>query len=142
MRLKSLLAQQIPFDRPSAFVGSHAEGNNSSTSLLSPSTIISTWCYLRVRIHNVTGDSDFACGIISKDSRLAHLADFYPDAALASLWRTLDLSQKYPFFDENRSRLLRLISTEEFRRRLIGEFKLKGCLFSPLSVRIALEFRS
>lgn len=71
-------------------------------------------------LHNVTVDSDNGC-IISKDGRLAHLADSHPDAALGSLWRNLALSEKYPFFDENRSRLLRLISPEEFRHRLTGE---------------------
>jgi hypothetical protein len=72
-------------------------------------------------IHNVTVDSDYGCGVISKDHRLANLADSEPDAALAKQWQTLDLSRKYSFFDENRFRLLRLISTHEFRRRLLGE---------------------
>ena len=72
-------------------------------------------------IYNVTVDTDYGCGIISKDHRLAQVADSMPDAALAERWQALDLSQKYSFFDENRSRLLRLISLADFRRRLIGE---------------------
>ena len=73
------------------------------------------------RIHYVTVDSDYGCGIVSKDRRLDHLSGSRPDATLASRWRTLGLSQKYPFFDENRARLLRLISTEEFCGRLAGD---------------------
>jgi hypothetical protein len=72
-------------------------------------------------IHNVTVDTDYGCGIISKDHRLAGLADSQPDAALAGLWQALELAQKYSFLNENRSRLLRLISPDTFRRRLIGE---------------------
>jgi hypothetical protein len=53
-----------------------------------------------------------------KHARLAGLFGSWPDASLASAWRRLDLSEKYAFFDENRSRLLRLISTDEFCRRL------------------------
>jgi hypothetical protein len=72
-------------------------------------------------IHYITVDCDYGCGIISKDRRLAHLSASLPDAALASRWRTLELAQKYPFFDENRARLLRLISTDLFCRGLAGE---------------------
>jgi hypothetical protein len=69
-------------------------------------------------IDYVTVDADYGCGIISKDHRLARFVGSRPDATLASLWRMLDLSQKYSFFDEIRSRLLRLISIDEFRARL------------------------
>ena len=73
-------------------------------------------------IHYVTVDTDYGCGIISKDHRLADLFGSWRDASLASPWRELDLSEKYAFFDENRSRLLHLISTDEFCRRLGREF--------------------
>jgi hypothetical protein len=72
-------------------------------------------------ISYITVDSDYGCGIISKDRRLAHLSGSRPDAALVSRWRALDLTHKYPFLDENRSQLLRLISTNEFRRGFAGE---------------------
>jgi len=72
-------------------------------------------------IHYVTVDCDYGCGIISKDQRLDPLFGSRPDATLPLLWRTLDLSQKYPFFDEIRSRLLCLISIDEFCHRVAGE---------------------
>jgi hypothetical protein len=72
-------------------------------------------------IDYVTVDTDYGCGIISKDDRLADFAGSRPDATLASLWRMLDLSQKYSFFDEIRSRLLRLISIDEFCARVGGD---------------------
>jgi hypothetical protein len=70
--------------------------------------------------HYITVDSDYGCGIISKDRNLTRLNNSHLAATLASQWRILDISQKYPFFDENRSQLLRLISTHEFSRRLGG----------------------
>ena len=106
--------------------------NPPNPSCAQPEVIPEEWCgvtfaaYLDVvlftgGIHNITVDTDYGCGIISKDHRVAYIADSQPDAALAKRWQTLDLSQKYSFFNENRSRLLRLISTNDFRRRLIGE---------------------
>ena len=71
-------------------------------------------------IYYVTVDTDYGCGIISKADRLADVFGSGSDASLASPWREVDLSEKYAFFDENRSRLLRLISTDEFSRRLGG----------------------
>lgn len=65
-------------------------------------------------IHYITVDSDYGCGIISKDHRLGHLYKSQPATPLASQWQRLNISQKYAFFDENRSQLLRLISTDTF----------------------------
>ncbi len=68
-------------------------------------------------LHYITVDTDYGCGVISKDDRLEGLYKSQPDASLASRWRTLDISQKYAFLDENRSQLLRLISTDAFCQR-------------------------
>lgn len=69
-------------------------------------------------LHYITVDSDYGCGIISKDHRLAYLYKSQPATPFALQWQMLNLSQKYPFFDENRSQLLHLISTHTFCRRL------------------------
>jgi len=71
-------------------------------------------------IHYITVDSDYGCGIISKDHRLLNLYKSQPATTFASQWQTLSLSQKYPFLDENRSQLLHLISADTFYRRLVG----------------------
>jgi hypothetical protein len=70
------------------------------------------------RISYITVDTDYGCGIITRDDRFAHVVDSFPDAAVTSQWRAIQLPEKYPFLDENRSRLLRLLSTEEFLRGL------------------------
>lgn len=65
-------------------------------------------------LHYVTVDSDYGCGIISKDPRLGSLYKSQPATSLTSQWQTLDSSQKYAFLNENRSQLLRLISADTF----------------------------
>lgn len=72
-------------------------------------------------IHYATVHSDYGCGIISKDNRLAHFSDLHPNADLIHKWRMLDLSQKYPFFEEHHAQLLRLVSPNDFHERLLGE---------------------
>lgn len=72
-------------------------------------------------IHYATVQSDYGCGIISKDDRLAHLSDLHPNADLIHQWRMLGLSKKYPFFEEHHAQLLRLISPNDFQKRLLGE---------------------
>jgi len=69
-------------------------------------------------LHYVTVNTDFGCGIISKDDRLADFSDYHADGTLLSQWQALDLSQKYPFFHVNRAQLLHLISRDEFRRKI------------------------
>jgi hypothetical protein len=68
-------------------------------------------------IHYITVDSDYGCGIISKDHRLTNIYKSQPAASLASQWKTLNISQKYNFLDENRSQLLHLISADTFCQR-------------------------
>jgi hypothetical protein len=68
-------------------------------------------------LHYVTVDTDYGCGVIAKDNRLDGLCRSQPDASLVSRWRALDITQKYAFLDQNRSQLLHLISTDDFRQR-------------------------
>ena len=69
-------------------------------------------------LHYATVNTDYGCGIISKDDRLADFSKDRPTAALTAEWQALALSQKYSFFHLNRVPLLRLISREEFRRKI------------------------
>jgi|GEM_PF-1280616 len=96
-----------------------------------PEYIPGEWCgvtfaaYLdtvlfRKDIHYVTIDSDYGCGIISMDNRLAHLSDSRTADDLVSQWSALNLVQKYPFFEEHHTQLLNLISPDDFRERLFG----------------------
>jgi hypothetical protein len=84
-------------------------------------------------LHYATVDCDYGCGIISRQPQLASLLRTGPNSELTSRWRVLDLKNKYSFFDEHRSELLRLTSTEEFCLRLAegsqcGQEVLKGAL--------------
>jgi hypothetical protein len=71
-------------------------------------------------LHYITVDSDYGCGVISKDNRLTNLYKSQSTAPLASQWQMLNISQKYAFFDENRSQLLHLISSDTFCQRFDG----------------------
>ena len=99
--------------------------NPPNATCAEPEYRVGDWCgvtfaaYLDVvlftsGIHYITVDSDFGCGIISKDHGLTHLYTSQPATSLASQWQMLNISQKYAFFDENRSQLLHLISTDTF----------------------------
>jgi hypothetical protein len=61
--------------------------------------------------------TDYGCGIISPRPRRELLYNNH-DKQLAAEWYKLDLSQKFPFFNQNRRRLLHLISTISFERPL------------------------
>lgn len=69
-------------------------------------------------LHYITVDTDFGCGVVCRDRRFAPLFDPRGAEEIASRWRTLDPPQRYSFLDENRARLLRLVSVDEFRRHL------------------------
>lgn len=106
--------------------------NPPNAALTTPEFIPGAWfgmtfaAYLDVALltegmQHVTVDTDFGCGILGKDNRLAQLCNPRPDAALIAEWQRLDLSRKYAFLHEHRSQLLSLISPKEFRRRLAGD---------------------
>lgn len=92
-----------------------------------PEFIVGNWCgatyaaFLDIVLSNpelsyITVDSDYGCGIIVKSGRPTSFSNRHPDAGLTRQWRALDITQKYPFFDQHRAELLRLTSPEEFRR--------------------------
>jgi hypothetical protein len=72
-------------------------------------------------IHYITIDSDYGCGVVSKDNRLSQFSNPPADPKLLLEWRMLPLLQKYPFFESHHRELLHLISAEEFVASLFGE---------------------
>ncbi len=94
-----------------------------------PDPIEGDWCgltfaaYLDIvlssgEFHYCTIDSDFGCGIISKDDRLAQIPVAHCTADIGRQWRMLNMSRRYSFLAQHRSQLLHLVSPDEFRRHL------------------------
>jgi hypothetical protein len=67
-------------------------------------------------VHYATVDSDYGCGIISKVPRPELFGSNW-NPALAWRWKTLGLTGKYSYLDQNRTELLRLMPSDVFRRR-------------------------
>jgi hypothetical protein len=129
--------------------------NPPNATCAEPEYRVGDWCgvtfaaYLDVvlftsGIHYITVDSDYGCGVISKDHRLSHIYKSQPATPLASQWQMLNISQKYAFFDENRSQLLRLVSTDTFcqhfdswRRR--GARKILQLIRRPFSASVVVS---
>jgi hypothetical protein len=97
------------------------------------------WLPTSRRLAYVTVDTDYGCGIVGSARRLRRLwgypwggwasrlqarvlgrrpADTPAQQALLRQWRQIPLADKYPFFDRHRAALVRLISAEEFCRRI------------------------
>ena len=106
--------------------------NPEDASLVSPTFHPGSWCgetyaaFLDLvlfadDLHYATVDTDYGCGIISKRLHLPFLFGPRPGIDLVSSWQTSDQSDRYSFFDHNRSELLRLTSTDKFRLSLADE---------------------
>jgi hypothetical protein len=103
-----------------------------NAEIATPHYIPGGWCgvtyaaYLDVvlftkDISYFTINSDYGCGVISKDDRFASMTDHYPSDNQISQWSKLNLTEKYPFFEKNSAQLLRLITADEFQERLSNQ---------------------
>lgn len=70
-------------------------------------------------LSHFTVDTDYGCGVISKNQLLRRCFDFRQDAGLAARWLQVDLFRKYSLLERARAELLHLISPEEFSRKLL-----------------------
>jgi hypothetical protein len=122
--------------------------NPTDLELTSPEFVRGLWCgvtyvaWLDLMLTSpelgfVTVDTDYGCGIAGRPARLSPLLGYPSGGRLSRLlgtgrrpadtpaqrelidgWRKLPLAEKYPFFDQHRVELLRLISVSEFCDRV------------------------
>lgn len=114
--------------RPGGTVVVH-DCNPGNSALAQPDFRAGNWCGLTYaafldlvlgskRLSYITVNTDFGCGIMSKDRRWRRFSRSRMAPSLAARWHALELSERFPFFDQNRKSLLRLISTARFERCL------------------------